>query len=962
MASKDKIEAQIQSVDKPDATNSQNSSSELEDELEICPTKDTTFEEAPSLLLNRTSARQAAQKSSETQLVTGLLLEGSLTAPISSRITAKAAPIRSSTLLPKPIYKSASAIANKATLLAKTVPNKKAQITSYMQASPRKPIATLDPTFGLPVGTVKAIQIATQLAPHIATATTSSEYDSRLREALADMQQQLDQQRLQAELEKDKSDALAALLQSTHQQKLMQEHLSLEAQDKLQAKHLLVEAEWTSIHAQLLQSNKDLEETLEAQRTSRSQPIQVPSVSAPRLDQLSSSTKPLTPILLSSPAPQTLLETSSDRQLLEVEAYKAFLQQHLHSLVHQTSLTPAKSATLAQASASAPHLPGLASVPAKGSQSSKIRSISASVPAQSLPAATSAAPIISSSAAPTHLSAKAQAEFQKQQIIIAHAQRRQTSLTQPGSITARRTSREKEKDLAILTNDKELLKGSVRIKKETLSDDDSDDVASEQGDAIACHNLLYPKAKVSTRNSIGYVNSAFIKPDDEDDSDSDHEDSDEEDEQDDDPSPNYDDDSVERDAERKELQTLRATRSAHVAEIAQLRKEASERQQAELQELRLFRTSTLMMQTAPAQATSFGRPQAPLSSGKLQVALNPPAHGKWDDVAHLMKTYLPAYEKYMASCGPSAETIFSAYTLTEKKRLSKLFTKRTVQGEVTLDISIEHLLGLTNAEFLEMICKEKGYKTSTLTEDALRAIQWSGSFTEKANWINHETNWEECLAQTSAKGEINKKRLITLFRESIPEPFIQKHLASKRFDTWQQANLYMAEDQIKNSDFLIEWNEHIRTRKPAMQPRQKQHFEGTAAAAEPAMPPVTVITAGGSDPLTYSNSFGSKNVNPNLIIDLDMNKSKVQCDRCPAPKVHRWPSSMCTAYKTSKGDIINPRLSHEETTSRKILRWNAGFFMTENPTTPRPPPRHSPSVTDAAAATSATNKALGNTN
>jgi hypothetical protein len=154
-----------------------------------------------------TSARQSAQKEAETQFVTGLLLEGSRTTSISSRLAAKSAPIRSSVLVAKPTYKSASTVANKTALLAKTVPNKRAQITSYLQASPRITNPISDPIFGLPVGTVNTIQIASQLAPHI-VAATSSEYDSRLREALADMQHQLDQQRIQVELERDKSQTL----------------------------------------------------------------------------------------------------------------------------------------------------------------------------------------------------------------------------------------------------------------------------------------------------------------------------------------------------------------------------------------------------------------------------------------------------------------------------------------------------------------------------------------------------------------------------------------------------------------------------------------------------------------------------------------------------------------------------------------------------------------------------------
>jgi hypothetical protein len=193
---------------------------------------------------------------------------------------------------------------------------------------------------------------------------------------------------------------------------------------------------------------------------------------------------------------------------------------------------------------------------------------------------------------------------------------------------------------------------------------------------------------------------------------------------------------------------------------------------------------------------------------------------------------------------------------------------------------------------------------------------------------------------------------------------MQKHLATQRFDTWQQAHRHMAEDQIKNPDFLIEWNEYMRKHpksvdKPAQdRPQPKQTHSGGAPAPDPAK--ASPAQQHPTDPLTYSNAFGSKNANPHLIIDLDMNKGREQCDRCPPPTIHRWPNSMCTAYKGKKGDIILPRLSNEETKARKIMKWNAGFFMTEDPTAPRPPPRQSPSAQDAAAATAATNLALHN--
>ena len=1097
MASKDKNAKQLQIVNDPDAIQTQISPSELEEEIHSSPTSGINHQASAAPLQHeiRTSSRQAARKLSETNFDNDLPFKDQTPAP---RPVPRSASALSSVSGGKHSTRILSASAAKSANAGKSViPSKKAKITPYMQGSPGL-VLPVNPGFGLPVGTITAIKIATQLAPHIAAAASSLEYDSRFRDAMAEMQLQLEQQRIKAELEKDKSEALQALLQSIQQQKLTQDHRSQQIQDEQQARHLLADAaimeersKTSALQAQLTHThkkNQQLEQLLA--QTSRSQPIMVPSESrsvqrseddqasprrppslnpAPRSEtqmlqrapgfsqlpaHLSSSScqlpshntahysepletirqnsthrAPLTatdisirsylsrkdstecdrcgsiheyvddlctslidtkghkcslisqeeedhrvlikithhfdPTPLPSPGEKELRysPSSKERDFADEGAYNVMLKAHIRNLFEQQP-SPALAQAPAHASASAhtAPTPSQGSVPAsklasaQGSvQHINIRSISASVPAQGLPFASATQIHSSTSAAPQHLSAKAKIEYQKQQILLAQAQQRLTSLSQPGAAKVKQTARQKEKELAIVTNDTELLtKGSVRIKSEANSDDDAEDIAAEQGDAIHCHNLMHPRSKVPVRNSLGFVNSSFIKPDDESESDDGEDDSEEVD---DDTSSNYADDSDERDADRLEIKTLRATRSAQAAELIQLRKEASDRLRSEQQELLMYRTAALAQ--VPVQAATGGR---------LQVALNPPAHGAWDDVAHLMKTYLPAYEKYKASCGASAETIFSAYSITEKKRLSKLFTKQTMDGELLVNMSVEILSQLSNDQFLELICKEKGYKTSTLTEDALKAIQWKGTFTDKANWINHETNWEDCLAQTSAKGAIDKKRLIVLYRESIPEPFIQKHLATKRFDTWQQAHRHMAEDQIKNADFLIEWNENIRTRKPAtdrQQPKQAPNpatggssAGGSATHDQPKAAPKQ-SPANHANALTYTNAFGVLNVNPHLIIDLDMNKERAQCDRCPAPAIHRWPSSMCTAYKGKGGDIIQPRLSPEDTKARKILKWNAGFFMTEDPTAPRPP-RQSPSVQETAAAATATNAALHN--
>jgi hypothetical protein len=1004
MSSKDKNLAKEQQLLINDASPPTISSPELEEETRNSPLKDTILPEAALVALGpievRTSARQAAQKLSETDFVNSLLQEGpSRIRPPTLRVPGKPAIMTS----------SAGKIAQyKATLATKSMiaPSKKARITSYLQASP-KPLPTPAQS-RLPVGTIKAIEIATQLAPHIAEATTALEYEARLRQALADMQLQLEQQRIKTALDKDKSEAL-----------LMQLQLQLQA------------------------SNQQLENI---QHTSKSQPIHIPSTSRSQAAPMSPSTRQHTsPVsaqlryLLRSPSPSSLpdpltkikrsaivepgqssrpkltatdigirahltrKETSACTRCGYIHEYVDDLctsitdtngrhcislsqeeQEHriLIKITHQFPPTPLQSPrgptpsststsidnqneqdqyntvlqqhirNLTQQPAPSPSALARSPKPATASlQTTKLSCMTTTIPVKSVSASVPTL-IHGSSSAPGaasfYLTTKAKSEAKRQQSIIDQAQLRLISLSQSGPNPIRKQSaRVREKALALFTNDSELLHhGSTKIKSEQVSEDDSDEITAEQGDSIHCHNLMHPTSKVAPKNKLGYVNSPFIKPDDEDDSDDQ-----DEPEQDDDPSSDYNDDaSIERSAQLQELQSLRAATSAHMAEIATLRKAAADRQQAELQELQLLRATVVHTQGHGHQHGS-----------RLQVALNPPVHGAWDDVAHLMRTYLPAYEKYQASCGNSAESIFSGYSLTEKKRLSKLFTKQTVDGQILVNISIEYLQTLSNEQFLALICKEKGYKTSTLTEDALKSIHWKGAFTDKANWINHETNWEECLAQTSAKGAIDKKRLISLYRESIPEPFIQKHLATKRFDNWQQAHRHMAEDQIKNPDFLIEWNENIRTRKSAPQmdrQQPKQTHSSSAATSESSrtiqpQSPTTHI-----DPLTYVNSYGLTNVNPNLIIDLDLNKSKTPCDRCLDGTTHRWQSHMCTSFKNKKGDIITPKQSAEENKTRLQARWHAGFFSQRDPNISKPP-RLSPSVQDTAASTTQTANVLG---
>jgi hypothetical protein len=584
--------------------------------------------------------------------------------------------------------------------------------------------------------------------------------------------------------------------------------------------------------------------------------------------------------------------------------------------------------------------------------------------------------------------------------IIAKAKARLQALShRPKRV--KRTAHQQELYIAKLEGDKELLeKGSDRCKKEERSDEDEAEVAKEVAPGLAAHNLFNPRKRVSVYTKELYVRNGFIAPSSSEEEDEEH--SEEEDDEnieeedgynDDDPSSDYAPSPTTAEAERLELETLRkekALRSvpiptADFLELQALRKEKAAREfvtlapssapsishadQLELAEHRrrppssadnipALLSAILEAKQTIAEKDQHGRVKRDLLP-LMDVAMHPPVHGKWNDVDHLMKVYMPAYDRYRASCGLAHfNSIWDGYSFSQKTRIAKLLSK-TANGVVVEAVTIADLDALTNDEFKARMCKEKGHNTTTLTEIALRAIKFTGLITAKCSWINFESDWQECLEQASANGHIDNKRLLVLYREAIPDTFFQSHILSKRFDNWMQCHQHMVE-QLRNPDFLIPWDADKETRKPppvtpatsqASPAKQKQqehkHTSGGAAAVEIKAPSTT--HGKDFDPLTYRNSYGTLNVNPNLIVDLDHNKSKAPCTRCDDGTIHRWGSDLCTTYKNKSGAEVTPKISSDENTKRAIVKWDVGFFAAKDPRS-RPAPRQSPSVQDTAAA------------
>ena len=236
-----------------------------------------------------------------------------------------------------------------------------------------------------------------------------------------------------------------------------------------------------------------------------------------------------------------------------------------------------------------------------------------------------------------------------------------------------------------------------------------------------------------------------------------------------------------------------------------------------------------------------------------------------------------------------------------------------------------------------MMCAAKGFGTTALTEIALRKIIFKGPITDETSWVNFETDWEECLVQTSKNGVIDKKRLVVIYREGIPDPFFQRDLSQHRFDTWIQAHEHMSL-QITRPEFLIQWHDDVILRK--IEPKQKpthQHSHqaggssggGSAGTNAPAHTAPAHTLAGQFDPMTFKDKHGNLNINPNMKQHLDLNQSRTPCERCD--KIKKWNVDMCSDPLNKAGEKIVPALTFAESQAQAIKRWNAGFFFKSYP-------------------------------
>ena len=584
-------------------------------------------------------------------------------------------------------------------------------------------------------------------------------------------------------------------------------------------------------------------------------------------------------------------------------------------------------------------------------------------------------------------------------------------------------TRASEKNIAHMIGDDELLKhGSFKIKDEVRSDDDEAEVTRELDVHVAARRLFNPKANIPVRTAEGYVMNAFVVPDNV----SDHGDdgglnrsqdstendgSDGEDGVDDSDSDWNPSESSTPSASKKRgvriskadmaaFQAFKAQQQAHqtpagaaaqspthspknasISGSPRPRRSGSPAQP--MASIHGAPTSTAPSGFVPAdlvmsllQSQSAHRPAEPSVDQHLRmerdmvmdfaIPLPPPEHGEWDDIEHLLNKFLPAYERYKHSSKRGYhQSIWELYTPTQRRKIAKLLSE--TPDDVTVQATYDALAHLTDEAFMAELCAAKGHSTSTLTEIALRAIKFKGKLTEKVDWVNHETAWEDCLRKCSANGTVEPKRLFTIYRESIPDPYFQTALLQRKFSTWKEAHAYLLL-QLKNTDFIIPYHDACMKR---MEESKRSHEEHKSSPAKPRQTDSTPRDAtrgasGGSsssapapdaqgassdfNPLTFKNSYGAKNVNPNMKKDFTLNKDNAPCTRCG--RVHKWLADMCTEREHKDGTALD--MAKEEITARMLARWTAGFFFKKRLAAAF----SSPSVQDSAAAASQANQAI----
>jgi hypothetical protein len=508
--------------------------------------------------------------------------------------------------------------------------------------------------------------------------------------------------------------------------------------------------------------------------------------------------------------------------------------------------------------------------------------------------------------------------LQRRKLLDQHGQgaptdRLSTSTAVPHIAPKRRSkpTRQDELRLAALTNDRDLLRGgSDRVESEERSTDDEAHILRETtASAAAAH--LFSKARPSARSlrdKNGYIPNDFVVADDTDethssksvDSGSPHDSSPEGDG---DPSSDY------KPSSQSDSPPSPARPNAF-----------SDSQWREYQALK----------RAHQQANSH-KPQDNLvpHTPRYNISIaDPPEHGDWRDIHHLMTVFKDKHVKYVKRCGEGRSlSVWECYTETAQECIVKQL-QATNSGSAR---DAAYLASLTNSELYDLLQDELGISYDMEVEQALTSIPFSGSILDKSNWVVFHTAWSQVLKRVTQSGKLQPRRMADIFRDRIPDDFMQTWLKSRKHPTWEAA-YEAAVTALSDPKWHTCYAKHIiakaaKTDPSKTLPKPTQPAPQTALAPQGKPTPTaahhpTTLVQTKLDFPTAKN----KNVNPNYKPDLNENPLKTPCDRCGSD--HKWLSALCTndRHLTDKGKKVPP-LTPDEFKSRIKQRWDKGFWF-----------------------------------
>ena len=474
--------------------------------------------------------------------------------------------------------------------------------------------------------------------------------------------------------------------------------------------------------------------------------------------------------------------------------------------------------------------------------------------------------------------------------------------------------------MAALTNDKELLRvKSDQVKSESPSEDEEHEVLTEAPASRAAQHL-FSKSRSSVnalRDANGYIPNEFVAHDNEEEQipssqsvsqASSHETSPEFDG---DPSSDY-------------------VPSSQSTSRSPPNKSFSSAQWREYQSLLAAKKG--QQQTHRSAHTASPRDEAPRYN--ISIA-EPPEHGDWKDVHYLMTVFKDKHVKYVKRCGKGDSlSVWECYTETAQECIITQLQEN--DADTTRDA--DFMASLSDAQLYALLQQELGISYDMEVEQALQAIPFVGSILDKPNWVVFRTAWTGVLKRVTEAGSVQPKRMADIFRDRIPDDFMQSWLKARKHTSWEAA-YEAAVDALKDPKWHTCYSKHViaknrtdLTKKPAPPAAGQQHQAGLqqqakpqtdkpAAAPAPAPAPASAQTQSKIDFPVSKN----KNVNPNFKSDLNENPHKTVCERCGA--IHKWLAALCTSDRhQEKGKKVTP-LSPEEFLRRIKARWDLGYWF-----------------------------------